>query len=379
MIPYHKIYKTGREIEYISNCISQGRPDGDGMYTKLVEKLLQSRFGLGRVYMTTSATHALELAMQTIGLGPGDEVIMPSFTFASTANSVLLRGARPIFADIEIDTLNLDADDLKHRITEKTRAIIPVHYAGVSCDMDRIMELALDYGLYVVEDAAQAVNGSYKGRYLGSIGHMGCYSFHGTKNFTCGEGGALALNVDDPGLMEKAEYIRDKGTDRNRFLRGEVDRYCWVDTGSSYSPSDVLMAMLYAQLEQVEEITEKRKLIYDYYRSLLEKYVGGSLRSIMKIPQECLSNYHIFYLLFKDECTRNEVKRRLQDRGISALTHYVPLHGSPMGTRLGCKPGELPNTELAAECMLRLPIYPDLSKADMEYIGGQLAGILEEM
>ena len=379
MIPYHKIYNTGKEIEYMNDCLMRGQPSGDGIYTRLVEELIQIRFKLGRVFMTTSATHALEMAMLLIGLKPDDEVIMPSFTFSSTANAVLLRGAVPVFADIDIDTLNLDADDVKHRITGKTKAIIPVHYAGVGCDMDRIMELAESSGFYVVEDAAQAVNALYKGKYLGGIGHMGCYSFHGTKNYTCGEGGALVINIEAPDIIERAERVREKGTDRSRFLRGEVDRYSWADTGSSYSPSEVLMAMLYAQLEQMDAITEKRRRIHEYYAGVFGKYVGGPLLSLMRIPHDRCSNYHIFYLLFRNEAIRNKVKSELHCRGISALTHYVPLHGSPMGRNLGYRQGELPRTELAAGCMLRLPLYPDMSEEDMNYIGIQLAEILEEL
>lgn len=377
MIPYHKIYSTGKEMEYMNDCLSQGQPSGDGVYTKLVSELLQTRFDLNRVFMTTSGTHALEMAMLILGLMPGDEVIMPSFTFSSTANAVMLRGATPVFADIGIDTLNLDVDDVKRRITGKTRAIIPVHYAGVSCDMERIMELAESFGLYVVEDAAQAVNATYKGKYLGGIGHMGCYSFHGTKNYTCGEGGALAINVEDRDIIERAERIREKGTNRHKFLKGQVDKYSWVDTGSSYSPSDVLMAMLYAQLEQMDTITLKRKLINDHYEQAFGKYAGGPLLSVMRIPPECGSNYHIFYLLFKNEAVRNKVKGELHDRGISALTHYVPLHGSPMGRSLGYSRGDLPKTEQAADCMLRLPIYPDMSEEEMHYILAQMEELLE--
>lgn len=379
MIPYHKIYSTGKEIKYMNDCLMRGQPSGDGIYTKLVGELLQARFNLGRVFMTTSATHALEMAMLIIGLQPGDEVVMPSFTFSSTANAVLLRGATPVFADIDTDTLNLDVDDVRRRITRKTKAIIPVHYAGVGCDMDNIMEFADSHGLYVVEDAAQAVNARYKGKYLGGIGHMGCYSFHGTKNYTCGEGGALAINAAAPDIMERAECIREKGTDRSRFLRGEVDRYSWVAAGSSYSPSDVLMAMLYAQLEQMEEITERRRRIHDYYVRALGKYADGLLLSLMRIPPDRCSNYHIFYLLFRNEAIRNKVKNALLDRGISALTHYVPLHGSVMGRNLGYRQGDLPKTELAAGCMLRLPLYADMSDEDMHYVVAQLQEILEEL
>ncbi len=377
MIPYHKIYNTGKEIEYLNDSIKRGQISGDGYYTKLVETFICSRFNTGKVFMTTSATHALEMAMLIIGLKPGDEVIMPSFTFSSTANAVLLRGAKPVFAEIDEKTLNIDPSDIEKRITKNTKAIIPVHYAGVSCEMDSIMDLAENAGLYVVEDAAQAVNSKYKGKYLGSIGHMGCYSFHGTKNYTCGEGGVLIVNTDNPTLLERADCIRQKGTDRSSFLRGEVGSYSWVDIGSSFSPADALMAMLYAQLEHMDEITRKRRLVHEYYMNLLKEYTDKQVVKIMEIPEGCESNYHIFYLLFKDETIRNTVMDKLFANGITALTHFVPLHSSPMGQSLGYKQGDLKKTEIAGRCLLRLPLYSDMSEDDMHYVGEQLIGILE--
>ena len=377
MIPYHRICNTGKEIEYVNDSIKRGQLSGDEYYTKLVETFISSRFKTGKVLMTTSATHALEMAMLIIGLKPGDEVIMPSFTFSSTANAVLLRGAKPVFAEIDEDTLNIDPTDLEKRISKNTKAIIPVHYAGVSCEMDRIMDLAEKAGLYVVEDAAQAVNSKYKGKYLGSIGHMGCYSFHGTKNYTCGEGGALLINADDQSLLERADCIRQKGTDREKFLRGEVDNYSWVDIGSSYSPSDVLMAVLYAQLEYMDVITQKRRLVHEYYMSILKRYTEKQLLKVTKIPTGCESNYHIFYLLFKDESTRTIVKEKLFNKGITALTPFVPLHSSLMGQSLGYRQGDLKKTEMAGKCLLRLPLYSDMSEEDMHYVGEQLMDILE--
>ena len=377
MIPYHRICNTGKEIEYVNDSIKRGQLSGDEYYTKLVETFISSRFKTGKVLMTTSATHALEMAMLIIGLKPGDEVIMPSFTFSSTANAVLLRGAKPVFAEIDEDTLNIDPTDLEKRISKNTKAIIPVHYAGVSCEMDRIMDLAEKAGLYVVEDAAQAVNSKYKGKYLGSIGHMGCYSFHGTKNYTCGEGGALLINADDQSLLERADCIRQKGTGREKFLRGEVDNYSWVDIGSSYSPSDVLMAVLYAQLEYMDVITQKRRLVHEYYMSILKRYTEKQLLKVTKIPTGCESNYHIFYLLFKDESTRTIVKEKLFNKGITALTPFVPLHSSLMGQSLGYRQGDLKKTEMAGKCLLRLPLYSDMSEEDMHYVGEQLMDILE--
>ena len=377
MIPYNRIYNTGNEVEYVNDAIKRGQLSGDGHYTKLAEDFLSSRFNLDRVYMTTSATHALEMAMLLIDLKPGDEVIMPSFTFSSTANAVLLRGGKPVFAEIDENTLNIDSADLENRISRNTKAIVPVHYAGIGCEMDRIMDVAEKAGIYVVEDAAQAVNSKYHGKYLGSMGHMGCYSFHGTKNYTCGEGGALAINTDHTGILERADCIREKGTDRSKFLRGEIDSYSWVDIGSSYSPAEVLMAMLYAQLEYMDVITQKRRLIHEYYMSILKRYSDKSLLKVMKIPAGCESNYHIFYILLKDEVTRNLVKEKLFDKGITALTHFVPLHSSPMGQGLGYRQGDLKKTEMAGRCLLRLPLYADMSDPDMHYIGGQLMDILE--
>jgi dTDP-4-amino-4,6-dideoxygalactose transaminase len=377
MIPYHKIYNTGKEIEYLNDSINRGQVSGDGYYTKLVQDFIRHRFNAGKAFMTTSATHALEMAMLLIGLKPGDEVVMPSFTFSSTANAVILRGAKPVFAEIDESTINIDPSDMEKRITKNTKAIIPVHYAGVCCEMDRIMEVAEKAGIYVVEDAAQAVNSKYRGKYSGSIGHMGCYSFHGTKNYTCGEGGALLINTDNPSLLERADCIRQKGTDRSRFLRGEVDSYSWVDTGSSYSPSDALMAILYAQLEYMDEITQKRRHIHEYYMDLMKKYIDKQVVKVMKIPDGCESNYHIFYLMFKDEAIRNSVKNKLIAQGIIALTHFVPLHSSPMGQGLGYKQGDLKKTEMAGRCLLRLPLYADLSEDDMHFVGERLADILE--
>lgn len=379
MIPYQKIYMTGKEESYMADALKRGHVGGDGYYTGLVENFIRNRFKACKVYMTTSATHALELSMLLIDIKPGDEAIMPSFTFASTANAVVLRGGRPVFAEIDENTLNIDPRDVERRITKNTKAIIPVHYAGVGCDMEYIMKLSKEYGLYVVEDAAQAVNAERGGKYLGTVGHMGCYSFHGTKNYTCGEGGALLINVEDSALMERADCIRQKGTDRSRFLRGEVGSYSWVDIGSSYSLSEVLAAMLYAQLEHVEEITEERRLVHKYYMSILKEYEDRGLLKVMGIPEDCRSNYHIFYILLNNEESRNYVMSRLKERGISALTHFVPLHSSLMGQKLGYRQGDLKVTEKASRCILRLPMYAGMAQEDMHYVGETLTGILEEL
>lgn len=379
MIPYNKVHLSGSEEQYILDALLRGQIGGDGYYTAKVEKLIADNFNINKVMMTTSATHALELAMLLIDIKPGDEVIMPSFTFSSTANCVLLRGGKPVFAEVEKETLNIDPSSIRKLITDRTKAIIPVHYAGISCRMDEIMEIAEENKLYVVEDAAQGVNAAYKGRFLGGIGHMGCYSFHSTKNFTSGEGGALLINTRDEKLLERAEYIRQKGTDRDRFLRGEIGSYSWVDIGSSFSPSDILMALLFSQLQEINAITKERKRVHDFYTELLQKYADRGILNMTKVPQECQSNYHIFYLLFQDMQARNHVMKRLKDKKISAVSHFMPLHSAKMGTSLGFKAEDLPVTEWAAQCILRLPLYPGLSSIELEYIGEELTSILEEL
>ncbi len=378
MIPLTKMHHAANELKYVSDAIARGQVSGDGYYTERVEKWLEKQLLQGeRVFMTTSATHALEMAMLLIGLVPGDEVIMPSFTFSSTANAVILRGARPVFAEIDEATLNIDPADIERKITSRTKAIITVHYAGIGCDMDVIMALAAKHGLYVVEDAAQAVGSRYKGRALGSIGQLGCYSFHGTKNVTCGEGGAIIIDPDNTALIDRADCIRQKGTDRSRFLRGEAGSYSWVDAGSSYSPSEVLMAMLLAQLEELKTITEKRRQVHLHYDGILNRFAGGKLVKTVTIPPACESNYHIYYLLFRSPEVRNMVMHELNRRGIAASFHYMPLHSAPMGVRLGFHAEDLPVTEGVSKCILRLPIYPGLTQEELAYIGKQLVEIME--
>jgi dTDP-4-amino-4,6-dideoxygalactose transaminase len=377
MIPYNKIYKSQREEEYVLDALRRRQVSGDGYYTKLVEAFLHKRFNLNKIFMTTSATHALEMAMLLINLKPGDEVIMPSFTFSSTANAVLLRGAKPVFAEIDIKTLNLNPQSLYNCITDKTKAIIPVHYAGIGCEMGEIMDAANKYNLYVIEDAAQAANAKFEGAYLGGIGHLGCYSFHGTKNFTSGEGGALVINTQDEGLIERADCIRQKGTDRSKFLRGEVSSYSWVDIGSSYSPSDLTMAMLYSQLQEIDYITMQRKRVHEFYSNLLQKYVDKEIINITKIPTNCESNYHIFYILFNNSQTRDCVMEKLHQKGISAYTHFEPLHSSLMGQDLGYNAEDLPITLEVSQCILRLPIYTELTEIEMQFIAESLEDILE--
>lgn len=367
MIPFNKVYNTEKEYEYIKDAIKRNHICGDGYYTKNVNRFIEDTFKTKKSLMTTSCSSALDMAAVLLDLKQDDEIIMPSYTFVSTANAVVLRGAKPIFADICENTLNIDPKDIEKKITKKTKAIFPVHYAGVSCDMDYIMNLAKEYNLKVVEDAAQGVNAKYKGKYLGTIGDIGCYSFHETKNYSSGEGGAILINNDE-NLIKRAEIIREKGTNRSQFFRGEVDKYTWVDVGSSYLPSDILSAVLLAQFEKLDKIQQKRKNIYNnYYDGLKELQEKGKLM-LPFIPEECESNYHMFYIILNSNEERNYLMDKLKENEISAVFHYIPLHMSPMGERLGYKMGELPKTENLSGRLLRLPMYVDLTKEDQDYI-----------
>lgn len=379
-IPFNKMFYSGQEMEYIKDVLEKGQISGDGCYTRYVTSFLENRFNIKKVLMTTSATHALEMAAMLIGLKPGDEVIMPSFTFPSTANAVMLQGAKPVFAEITESTLNIEPKDIENKITHKTKAIIPVHYAGIGCEMDKIMDIARKYNLYVIEDAAQGVNAKYKNKFLGTWGHIGCYSFHATKNYVSGEGGAVAINDLNSDLMEKAEIIRQKGTNRSQFIRGEIDCYSWVNIGSNYVPSDLLMAVLYAQLDQLDYIKFKRKLIYDYYWQHLAPYVkSGIIKRMVTIPQECDSNYHLFYLIFESEKIRDKVIKQLKDKGICAVIHFMPLHSSKMGQKLGYCPEALPLTENTSKCLVRLPMYTNMSEQEMDYVIKSLNIIFKEL
>lgn len=367
MIPFNKPYMTKKEILYIEDAIFRGKLSGDGYYSKKCSTFIEEIFNTKKALLTTSCSSALDMAALLLDLKEGDEVIMPSYTFVSTANAVVLRGAVPVFAEIEEDTLNIDPEDIKRKITNKTKAIFPVHYAGVSCDMDRIMNIARKNDLKVVEDAAQGVNSKYKQKYLGTIGDIGCYSFHETKNYVCGEGGAILINNDEE-LVRRAEIIREKGTDRAKFFRGEVDKYTWVDVGSSYIISDINAAMLWAQFERIEEINEKRKKIYKmYYKGLKKLEVVGKIK-LPTIPDCCKSNYHIFYMLLNNEFERNHLMNEMKIHGVETIFHYIPLHISPMGERLGYKNGQLKVTEDLSGRLLRLPMYPGLTDAEINYI-----------
>lgn len=371
-IPFNRPYLTGNELSYIEDVIqssqSGGHMSGDGKYTKLAQHFFEDRFGARKALLTTSGTSALELAFYLLNLKPGDEVILPSYTFSSTANAIILAGGTPVFAEISSDTLNIDPEDINNKITNKTRAICPVHYGGVSCAMDEIMEIARTHHLSVVEDAAQGVNATYKGKYLGTIGDFGCFSFHETKNYVCGEGGALLINTDDPKINERAEILREKGTNRSQFFRGEVDKYTWVDIGSSYLLSDILAAFLYAQLEHLDEIQEKRLAVWDaYYEALKPLEDEGRIR-LPIVPDYAQHNAHLFYVLFESEIVRNEMMDKLKKQGIHAVFHYIPLHSAPMGQRYGYREGDFPVTEDLSGRLLRLPMYGEISKEELQYI-----------
>lgn len=357
-IPFNKPFIAGKELYYIAQAVTYGNIGGDGHFTKACSELLENRFGVPKVLLTPSCTAALEMAATLCELGPGDEVIMPSYTFVSTASAVMRTGAKPVFVDIREDTLNLDETKIEEAITERTKAIFVVHYAGVACEMDRIMAIARDHNLIVVEDAAQGVNAYYNGRALGSIGHLGCYSFHETKNYICGEGGALCIN--DERFLERAEIIRDKGTNRQKFFRGEVDKYTWVELGSSYVPSEISSAFLYGQLEMLDEISTRRHEIYRHYRQQLKPLEGEGRLRLPIVPEDCVANYHMFYVLLPSGTERDELLKHLKSEGVHAVFHYVPLHTSPMGRNLGCSDGDLPVTEDLASRLMRLPMYYEI-------------------
>jgi dTDP-4-amino-4,6-dideoxygalactose transaminase len=361
-IPFNKAGLTGNEWKYVSEAIANGHISGDGLFTKRCHKLLESLTGTPKALLTPSCTHALEMAAILLEIGPGDEVIVPSFTFVSTINAFVLRGARPVFVDIRPDTLNLDEALLEAALTPRARAIVPVHYAGVGCEMTTIMDIARRHGIAVVEDNAHGLLGEYRGRKLGLFGTFATQSFHETKNFTCGEGGALLIN--DPAFAERAEIIREKGTNRSRFFRGQVDKYTWMDVGSSYLPSDILAAFLFAQLESCEEIQAKRRKIWNTYRGQLCQWAEERGVRLPVVPEHCEQPFHMFYLLMPDLATRQELIAHLRERGILSVFHYQPLHLSEMGQRFGGVPGQCPVTEDVSERLLRLPFYNDFSEED---------------
>ena len=374
-IPFNKPFIAGKELYYIAQAIASGRLAADGYFTKSCGRLLEERFGIHKVLMTPSCTAALEMAATLCDLGPGDEVILPSFTFVSTANAFVRLGAKPVFVDIRPDTLNLDENLLEAAITPRTKAIFPVHYAGVSCAMNHIMTIATKHKLLVVEDAAQGVNAFYDGRALGAIGHLGTYSFHDTKNYISGEGGALCINA--PEMVERAEIIRDKGTNRSQFFRGEVDKYTWVDIGSSYVPSEISCAFLYAQLEMLDAISVRRRHIYETYCHHLQPLEAQGLLRLPHIPGDCTSNYHLFHILLPDMATRDALMAHLKQRAIQAVFHYIPLHSSPMGKTFGYRAENLPITEKLSECLLRLPFYYAITEEEQLRVVKHLTEFME--
>lgn len=355
ILPFNKPYLTGNEIKNICEAHERLQLAGDGHFTHLCNRWLEHKTGCAKALLTHSCTAALEMAAMLINIQPGDEVIMPSYTFVSTANAFVLRGAIPVFVDIRHDTLNIDESLIEAAITPKTRAIVPVHYAGVACDMDAIMEIANSYKLFVIEDAAQGILSTYKNKMLGSIGHLGCYSFHETKNIISGEGGALLIN--DPALIERAEIIREKGTNRSQFFRGYLDKYTWSDIGSSYLPGEVIAAFLWAQMQEADRITGERLDIWRYYHgALLSAEQTNRIRRPI-IPPDCKHNAHMYYLLLNDLNDRSNFIELLKKLGVSSVFHYVPLHSSAMGIICGKVSGQLLVTTSMADRLVRLPMW----------------------
>jgi len=365
-IPFNKPSFIANEREYINQSLINEHISGDGYFTKKCHKYLEDALGIPKVLLTTSCTHALEMAAILLDIKPGDEVIIPSFTFVSTVNAFVLRGAHPVFVDIRSDTLNMDESKLERMITPRTKAIVPVHYAGVGCEMDVIMAIADKHRLNVVEDNAHGLFGKYKGKYLGTFGSLATQSFHETKNFTCGEGGALLIN--DPKHVERAEIIREKGTNRSRFFRGQVDKYTWVDIGSSYLPSDILAGILIAQLESRYVIQEKRKQIWDYYLDRLCDWSKANGVRLPVIPDHCDQAYHMFYILMPSLEQRQVLIEYLKTKGILSVFHYLPLHLSDMGREFGGEPGDCPVTEDISDRLLRLPFFNTLSEDEQCFI-----------
>jgi len=357
-IPFNKPYMTGKELFFIAEAHFNGMLAGDGPFTKRCHGWLEARTGTGKALLTHSCTAALEMAALLLDIQPGDEVIMPSYTFVSTANAFVLRGGVPVFVDIRADTLNIDENLIEAAITPRTKAIVPVHYAGVACEMDAIMDIARRHGLMVIEDAAQGVMSHYKGRPLGSIGHMGCLSFHETKNIISGEGGALLIN--DISLIHRAEIIREKGTNRSQFFRGQVDKYTWCDVGSSYLPGELIAAFLWAQMEAADEITHRRLALWNvYHQAFLSLEQAGTLRRPM-VPLECAHNAHMYYLLLPDLAHRTAFIDEMRQKNIATVFHYVPLHRSPAGEKFGRPHGTLPVTVDLADRLVRLPLWVGL-------------------
>ena len=370
MINFNVPPYTGKEMDYIKECVENQKICGDGIYTKKCNEWIEKKTGTTKCLLTTSCTHALEMAALLADIQPGDEVIMPAYTFVSTADAFVLRGAVPVFVDIRPDTMNMDENLIEAAITDKTKAIAPVHYAGVACEMDKIMELARKYNLYVIEDAAQGIMASYKGKALGTIGDFGCFSFHETKNYSMGEGGALL--IQDESHVEEAEIIREKGTNRSKFYRGQIDKYTWVNFGSSYLPSDMNAAYLYAQLEMAEEINDDRLVCWNRYYENLKSLQEEGFVELPVVPEGCVHNAHMFYIKVKDIEVRTTLIDYLKSQGIMSVFHYIPLHTAPAGLKYGRFHGEDKYTTRESERLTRLPMFYGLTLEQVDYICGKV-------
>ncbi|UJB65245.1 dTDP-4-amino-4,6-dideoxygalactose transaminase [Acidovorax sp. YS12] len=368
-VPFNKPYMTGKELWYIAQAHTAGHLSGDGQFTRRCSQWLEQRQGCEKALLTHSCTAAIEMAAILANIGPGDEVIMPSYTFVSTANAFVLRGAKPVFVDIRPDTLNIDESLIESAITPRTRAIVPVHYAGIACEMDAIMAIARRNQLIVIEDAAQGIMSTYKGRPLGSIGHMGCLSFHETKNIISGEGGALLVN--DSEFVQRAEIIREKGTNRSQFFRGQVDKYTWCDLGSSFLPGELIAAFLWAQMEAADDITQQRMALWQRYHHAFSVFENAGLIRRPILPGHCQHNAHMYYLLLPDLVRRTRFIEKLKTRGIGAVFHYVPLHSAPAGKEYGRVWGEMARTDDLSDRLVRLPLWVGLD----EYINNVIAAV----
>ncbi len=373
-IPFNLPHLTGGEFDNIRKAIDLGQLAGGGHFTRACEELLEDRLGIAHVLMTCSGTAALELAMMLLDVGPGDEVILPSYTFVSTATAIVRTGATPRFVDIRPDTFNIDPDEVEKAVGPRTRAILPVHYAGVACDLDALGAIATPREIAIVEDAAHAVNAFLGDRALGGIGDLGCFSFHETKNYIAGEGGALCVN--DPGLLDRARIIRDKGTNRYHFDQGVVDKYTWVDTGSSFAASDLVCAFLKAQLDEMQPLLEKRLEIHARYQEVMADLEREGLARLPRIPREARHNAHGFFLLLPDRATRDGLIDHLREANIGSAFHYVPLHSSPMGRKLGCQEAPLPVTDAVSERLLRMPMHYALTPADVDRVASEVGRFL---
>lgn len=366
LMPFNMPFTVGKEMEYISDAVLRGRLAGNGKYTKLCHSWLEENVGVKKAFLTPSCTAALEMAAILCKIKPGDEVIMPSFTFVSTASAFALQGATPVFVDISMENFNIDISKIEEAISDKTKAIVVVHYAGISCDMDEVMAIANKYNLIVIEDAAQAFDSTYKGRKCGSIAHLGAYSFHETKNCICGEGGALLVN--DERFVERAEVVWEKGTNRRKFLDGQVDKYTWIDIGSSYTMSELSAAYLWAQFEEHEKILKKRLSIVEYYTNELRHLEERGYYVLPRQHENCLGNGHIFYLLMPDKQKRDDFILKMKERNIKTVFHYIPLHSSPYGKKLVKDDNSLPNTDRVSDGLVRLPIFYSMTEDDIKEV-----------